>query len=334
MSDNILEIRHLRTFFFSKNRVMRAVDDLSYAVERGQCVAIVGESGSGKSVSAMSIMRLIPNPPGRILGGEILFNGVNLLALSEDEMRKIRGNKISVIFQEPQSSLNPLMKVGRQITEAVLLHEKAKSREEAESVALEFLRLVGIPNPETRINDYPHQFSGGMQQRIMIAMAMCCQPELLIADEPTTALDVTVQAQVLTEIDKLRARFGTTVIIITHNLGIVARYADAVKVMYGGTLVEEGRTEQIFTNPCHPYTVGLIQSVPRLDLPKSNGLHTIPGSPPNMSEMPENCCPFHLRCPLATDRCRSERPERYEVEPGHTSACLNHSIAAQAKEAF
>jgi oligopeptide transport system ATP-binding protein len=321
LSDKILEVKNLRTYFYVQHGELRAVDGLSYSVEKGKCVALVGESGCGKSVSALSIMRLIPYPPGIIVGGEIIFDGRDLLKISQGEIRRIRGNRIALVFQEPTTSLNPVLTIGRQLTETLELHRGMApnaSREEA----IKLLKSVNIPDPEKRLDDYPHQFSGGMQQRIMIAMAVSCNPDLLIADEPTTALDVTVQAQILEVMNNLRTQFGTTVIIITHNLGIVARYADSVQVMYAGRLVEGGSTDAIYDNPRHPYTNGLITSVPRLDLPRSQGLNVIPGLPPDLANMPRDICAFYPRCNYAIDQCKRERPELEEVEPGHVVACF------------
>lgn len=345
----ILEVKHLCTSFLRENSELRAVDDMSYTVKKGECVAIIGESGSGKSVSALSVLRLIPYPPGIIKSGEILFKGRDLMKLSNAELEDIRGSEISMIFQEPSTALNPVMPIGKQIEENILRHGAVEDKnlspeqkerykdmslaQRARARATELLELMDIPNPETRLKDYPFQFSGGMQQRAMIAMAMACNPDILIADEPTTALDVTVQAQVLEQMNSLRERFGTALIIITHNLGIVARYADSVKIVYGGKIVEGGDVVQIFRNPHHPYTIGLIRAVPRLDLPRSHGLHTIEGEPPDMSKISPNSCAFSERCRYATEECRSKRPPLVEVEPGHTCACFHIKEAVQeAKE--
>jgi oligopeptide transport system ATP-binding protein len=303
-----LEVKDLKTYFYVQNRELRAVDGLSYSVKQGECVALVGESACGKSVSALSIMRLIPYPPGVIVGGEIIFEGKDILKVSEEEMRQIRGGRIAMVFQEPMTSLNPVLTISRQLTESLELHlsmDKSIAAEEATKL----LKLVGIPDAERRVRDYPHQFSGGMQQRIMIAMALSCKPALIIADEPTTSVDVTVQAQLLDIINDLRTRFNTAVILITHNLGIVARYADSVNVMYAGRLIERGYTDQIYTEPCHPYTIGLIASVPRLDLPKKRDLSVIDGLPPDLARLSRTMCAFSPRCKLAIERCRQERPE-------------------------
>lgn len=307
---------------------LRAVDGLTYRVNKGECVALVGESACGKSVSAMSIMRLIPYPPGIIVGGEIVFEGRDLLKVSEAEMQDIRGNRIAMVFQEPTTSLNPVLTVSRQLSEALELHRGLGNKEAAEE-ASKLLNLVGIPDAATRRNYYPHQFSGGMQQRIMIAMALSCNPALLICDEPTTALDVTVQAQLLEVIDNLRAQFGTAVILITHNLGIVARYADSVNVMYAGRMMETGPTEQIYGAPRHPYTVGLIASVPRLDMPRKRDLSVIEGLPPNLATLSKSMCAFSPRCQLAIPRCLQERPELKNVGEGHYAACFRSNEISQ-----
>jgi oligopeptide transport system ATP-binding protein len=300
--------------------VVKAVDGLSYHVNKGECVGIVGESACGKSVSAMSVMRLIPYPPGVIVGGQVRFKGEDLLQVGEDRMREIRGNQIAMVFQEPTTSLNPVLTVGRQISESLELHRQM-DRKSALRESVRLLKLVGIPDPEQRIRDYPHQFSGGMQQRIMIAMALSCDPELLIADEPTTSLDVTVQAQLLEIIASLRSELGTSVIIITHNLGVVARYVDRVNVMYAGSLVETGPTEAIYAEPKHPYTIGLLASVPRLDNPRKETPRVIKGLPPNMAHLPPGC-PFAPRCDYAMDRCRREKPLLEQVGPEHLRACF------------
>ena len=328
MSETILEVKHLKTYFFNGSSVLRASDDLSYSVKKGECVAIVGESGSGKSVSALSVMRLIPYPPGLTLGGEILFHGKDLLKLSDEEMGELRGSKISMIFQEPSTALNPVMTIGAQICESLMIHQHMRKKD-AMKRAVELLAAVNIPNPEQRVKQYPFEFSGGMQQRAMIAMAMSCNPEILIADEPTTALDVTVQAQVLEQLNKLREDMGTALIIITHNLGVVARYADSVKIVYGGKIVEEGNTYDVFEHPHHPYTIGLINAVPRLDLPRSHGLHTIEGEPPDMSTIPVDSCAFAGRCKYATEECRTKRPPLEHLEGEHYCACFHMDAAVK-----
>ena len=331
MNDNILEVRHLSTYFLTGEQPVRAVDDLSYTVKRGEFAAIIGESGSGKTVGALSILRLIPYPPGLIVGGEVFFEGEDILKYSDAEMQKLRGKRISMIFQEPSAALNPVMTVGAQIGEAIMLHEKL-DKKAARQKTLELLELVGIPSPEKRIDQYPFELSGGMQQRVMIAMAMSCEPDILIADEPTTALDVTVQAQVLEQLNRIREKTGTTMIIITHNLGIVARYADSVKIMYGGKLVEQGPTREVFRDPRHPYTQGLIQAVPRLDKPRTKDLYTIKGEPPDMSRIPPQSCAFAPRCPYETAECLKSRPAHQEVGPGHTCACFHMDLTAKKEE--
>ena len=322
----ILDVQHLKTYFLSGKRnetELRASDDLSYQVHRGEFVAIVGESGSGKSVSALSVMGLIPYPPGLVVGGKILFHGRDLLEADDEEIRRIRGSKISIIFQEPSTALNPVVTIGKQIREAIRIHHPEISRKEAMDRAVQLLGKVNIPNPEVRARQYPFELSGGMQQRAMIAMAMSCDPEILICDEPTTALDVTVQAQVLEQLNSLRREFGTALILITHNLGVVARYADSVKVVYGGKIVEEGDPTAIFEDPHHPYTLGLIRAVPRLDLPRSYGLNAIEGEPPDMSKIPPDSCAFAGRCKYATDVCREQRPPLEEIREGHLCACFH-----------
>ncbi|MFC2016335.1 ABC transporter ATP-binding protein [Chloroflexota bacterium] len=320
MTEKILEVKNLRTYFYVQDGELRAVDGLSYYVAKGESVGLVGESACGKSVSALSILRLIPYPPGIIVGGEVIFKDQDLLKFSEEEMRNIRGDRIAMIFQEPTTSLNPVLTVSRQLSESLELH-RGLGGEASSEEAVKLLKLVGIPDAEHRVGDYPHQFSGGMQQRIMIAMALSCDPELLIADEPTTSVDVTVQAQLLEVIDNLRSQFGTAVIIITHNLGVVARYVDRVNVMYAGRLVETGPTEVIYEQPRHPYTLGLIASVPRLDLPRKRKLHVVEGLPPNLARLPQGCA-FNPRCFLAIDRCREEKPELEEMGENHLSACF------------
>ena len=280
----------------------------------------MGESACGKSVSALSLMRLIPYPPGVIMGGEVIFKGRDLLSMSEAEIRNIRGDQIAKVFQEPTTSLNPLFSIKTQLSESLILH-RDMDKEAAAEESIKLLKQVGIPDAERRVNNYPHQFSGGMQQRIMIAMALTCNPDLLIADEPTTSVDVTVQAQLLDIIDRLRTEYGTAVIIITHNLGVIARYVDRVNVMYAGRLVESGETGALFAQPMHPYTMGLLRSVPRLDLPRKHDLFVIGGQPPNLARIPPGCA-FHPRCQFTIDRCRQEIPELEEVTDSRYSACF------------
>jgi len=332
MADKLLEVKDLRTYFYVDEGELRAVDGLSYSVSKGECVGLVGESACGKSVSALSIMRLIPYPPGIIVGGEIIFEGRDLLKVSEEEIRHIRGNRIAMVFQEPTTSLNPVLTVKRQLTETLELH-RGLDRPAAVDEAVRLLKLVGIPDAERRVNDYPHQFSGGMQQRIMIAMALSCNPSLLIADEPTTSVDVTVQAQLLEIMNNLRKQFGSAVIIITHNLGVVARYVDYVNVMYAGRLVEAGPTEVIYGQPRHPYTIGLINSVPRLDLPRKRGLYVIPGLPPNLARLPKTICAFSPRCQYAISKCQEQRPDLEQVGDDHYAACFRSKEIRELVEA-
>ncbi len=318
--EKVLEVNGLKTYFYTQEGEVKAVDGLSYYVRKGESVGIVGESACGKSVSALSVLRLIPYPPGIIVGGEIMFQGADLLKASEAEMRSIRGNRIAMVFQEPTTSLNPVLTVKRQISEALELH-RGLNKEESLKETIRLLQLVGMPDPDQRAQDYPFQFSGGMQQRIMIAMALSCDPQLLIADEPTTSLDVTVQAQLLEIIDDLKERLGTAVILITHNLGVVARYVDRVNVMYAGRLVETARTDDLYAHPKHPYTIGLLASVPRLDTERKETLRVINGLPPNLSRLPSGCA-FHPRCNYAFDRCREEAPELEEIGLEHSRACF------------
>jgi oligopeptide/dipeptide ABC transporter ATP-binding protein len=314
----LLEVKNLATYFFTPEGVVKAVDDVSYDIEEGEILALVGESGCGKSVSALSLMRLIQNP-GKNVAGEVMFDGKDILSLEEPEMRGIRGKDMSMIFQEPMTSLNPVLTIGIQLTEALELHE-GLNKKDAIIKAGELLLLVGIPEGDKRLKDYPHQFSGGMRQRVMIAMALSCNPKLLIADEPTTALDVTIQAQILELIQRLGKEFGTSVLIITHNLGVVARYADRVNVMYAGKIIERGTAKEIYGNPKHPYTIGLLASVPRLDEPRKTQLEPIEGLPPDLIELPLGCS-FRARCKFAIDKCATEIPPLVEVADGHTAAC-------------
>ncbi len=315
----LLEVKDLQTNFYSEDGVVRAVNGLSFDLEPGSTLGIVGESGSGKSVTSLSIMRLIPNPPGRIEGGSILFRGQELLTKSEAEMRKIRGHEIAMIFQDPMTSLNPVLTVGDQIAETVRLHLKL-GRKEAMQRAVEMLRLVRIPSPEGRVHDYPHQFSGGMRQRVMIAMALSCDPSLLIADEPTTALDVTIQAQILDLMRELQERRNSAIILITHDLGVVAEICQRVLVMYAGNMVEYGTADQIFKDPKHPYTQGLLESVPRLDDRESKRLIPIEGQPPNLLRMPPGCA-FAPRCKYRMPICDEPVP-LYDFGEGHVARCF------------
>ena len=320
--DMVLEVKNLQTVFFTNSGLFRAVDDISFSIRRGETLAIVGESGCGKSVTALSIMRLVPDPPGRIVGGSIALEGTDLLGLDEAEMRAIRGNRISMIFQEPMTSLNPVIRIGDQITEAVRLHRKLTAKQ-AWNKAVEMLRLVRIPEPEQRAREYPHQLSGGMRQRAMIAMALACRPALLIADEPTTALDVTIQAQILALIVELQKELGTGLILITHDLGVVAQTAQRVIVMYAGKKVEEATVEALFENPRHPYTRGLMASMPAVATFGSNSdarLVEIPGMVPSLTNLPPGCA-FAPRCSLAIDRCRTEYPPLQDWGDHHFAAC-------------
>ena len=298
---------------------VKAVDGITYDVEEGETLGLVGESGCGKSVSALSLMRLIADPPGKIVGGEVLLDGEDILKVNMDDMRRIRGAKVSMVFQEPMTSLNPVLTVERQLTETLELHKglgKAESRREAVGL----LSRVGIPDPESRVKQYPHQFSGGMRQRVMIAMALSCSPKLIIADEPTSALDVTIQAQILELMKALTTEFGVALIVITHNLGVVARYADRVNIMYAGKIIERGSALEIYSNPRHPYTVGLLRSVPRLDLPRRAKLDPIQGQPPDLINLPAGCS-FRSRCRWAVDKCATDTPVLTEAGENHLAAC-------------
>ena len=315
----LLEIEGLRTHFETSVGTIRAVDGISYDVAEGETVAVVGESGCGKSVGALSILRLVTSPPGRVVGGSIRFLGRDLLTLSEDEMRKVRGREIGMIFQEPMTSLNPVLTIGLQLTETIRQHFSV-SKEAAEARAIELLRMVGIADPARRLRQYPHHLSGGMRQRVMIAVALSCQPKLIIADEPTTALDVTIQAQILELMKDLTRRLGVALIIITHNLGVVARYADRVNVMYAGRIVESGSARRIYQNPSHPYTLALLRSVPRLDQPRRAKLDPVEGQPPDLMRLDAGCA-FEPRCRFAVPQCRELAPVLGHVAAGHLSAC-------------
>ncbi len=315
----LLEVKNLKTQFFTQDGVVHAVNGITYSVGAGETVAIVGESGSGKSVGVMSLIRLIPQPPGKIVDGEVWFDGEDLLKLSEEELRKIRGNRIAMIFQDPMTSLNPVLTIGRQITEALELHLDM-NKDQARKRAVELLDLVGIPGADARLDDYPHQFSGGMRQRVMIAMGLSCNPQLLIADEPTTALDVTIQAQIVDLVNRLKNELGMAIIWITHDLGVVAGMAERVIVMYSGYIVEESPVHSIYSDPRHPYTVGLLRSIPRLDLGRQKRLIPIEGLPPDLLEAPTQC-PFAPRCAYAEEKCWQENPSLELVAPDHKSAC-------------
>jgi len=321
----LLQIKGLKTHFFTDDGVSPAVDGVDYEVRKGETLGVVGESGCGKSVTALSIMRLIPDPPGKIIAGDIVFEGQSLLALSNEEMRRIRGNKISMIFQEPMTSLNPVYTIGNQISEALRLHQ-GLSKKDAHDRSIDMLQLVGIPLPERRVNEHPHQLSGGMRQRAMIAMALSCNPSLLIADEPTTALDVTIQAQILDLMVSLKADLDTAIILITHDLGVVAESAARVVVMYAGKVVEEADVYNIFEHPLHPYTEGLLESIPRIDhsTQKKARLTEIQGVVPIPSQLPTGCH-FHPRCPKVMDVCRHENPELKEEKADHRVRCWLYS---------
>ncbi len=327
----LLEVRDLRTHFFTPEGVVKAVDGISYAIEEGETLGLVGESGCGKSMSALSIMRLVPDPPGKTVGGEVIFDGEDLLKLSDTEIRHIRGKQIAMIYQEPMTSLNPVLSIERQLTESLELH-LSMSKTEARREAVRRLQQVGIPDPERRLKQYPHQFSGGMLQRVMIAMALSCNPKLIIADEPTTALDVTIQAQILDLMKDLSREYGVSLLIITHNLGVVARYADRVNIMYAGKIIERGTARDIYRNPSHPYTLGLLNSVPRLDLPRTEKLDPVEGQPPDLMNLPAGCA-FRERCRFATGRCAEEIPALRPVGTGHLSACFAaETLLSRARE--
>ncbi|MFT4037480.1 MAG: ABC transporter ATP-binding protein [Thermomicrobiales bacterium] len=318
-SGPILEVKNLKTQFQTQDGTVKAVDDVSFYVMPGETLGVVGESGCGKSMTGLSIMRLIPSPPGKIVAGEILFNGDDILRMSDDQVRAIRGNDIAMIFQDPMTSLNPVLTINRQISEALQLH-MGMNKAQAKERTIQLLKMVGIPNAEERVDQYPHQFSGGMRQRVMIAMALSCNPKLLIADEPTTALDVTIQAQILDLMRTLQTERDTGVILVTHSMGVVAGMADRIQVMYAGHIVETASTEEIFANPRHPYTVGLLKSIPRLDATRKEKLEPIRGLPPDLIDLPD-MCPFVPRCNYAREKCEQQNPPLLEVKPGHRAAC-------------
>jgi len=330
-TSRVLEVEDLQTYFYTRSGLVKAVDGVSFSLARGATLAIVGESGCGKSVTALSLMRLVADPPGRIIGGRVRLEGVDLLRLDEAAMRDIRGNQISMVFQEPMTSLNPVMTIGRQISEALILHQRM-SNKAALNRAIEMLQLVGIPEPKQRAKEYPHQLSGGMRQRAMIAMALACNPRVLIADEPTSALDVTIQAQILELIAKLQRELGTAVILITHDLGVVAETAERVIVMYAGRKVEEAAVGELFARPLHPYTRGLMNSIPRLALMRREAgqqrLQEIPGIVPALSNLPQ-ACTFAPRCAFADDTCRGQFPPYQEKRPDHWAACWHSERIAE-----
>ena len=319
MSDEtILQVKDLRTYFHTDAGVVKSVDGISFDLKKGEVLGVVGESGSGKSVSNLSVINLIQFP-GKIESGEVLYHGQDILKMSDKEIRKIRGNKISMIFQDPMTSLNPFLKISTQMIETIRLHQ-GLDKKAAKAKAIEMLKLAGIPGAEERIDCYPHQFSGGMRQRVMIAMGLSCNPEILIADEPTSALDVTIQAQILELMKELTNKLGTAVIMITHSLGVVAGMCDTINVMYAGRVVERAPTKELFKNTKHPYTKGLIASVPRLDKPIEDRLYSIPGTPPNVIDLPP-CCPFYPRCSQAKEMCKKAYPPVKDFGNGHTCSC-------------
>ena len=317
----LLEVKGLETRFYTQEGVVKAVNGIEYTLDEGETLGIVGESGCGKSVSVLSMMRLIPTPPGKITGGEVLFEGRDLLKMDLEEIRHVRGNRIAMVFQDPMTSLNPVLTIGRQVSESLELH-MGMDRNQALKRSIELLEMVGIPQADQRVRDYPHQFSGGMRQRVMIAMALSCNPQILIADEPTTALDVTIQAQIVDLVKRLRDEIGMTVIWITHDLGVVAGLVDRVNVMYAGYIVERGAVRDIYARPRHPYTLGLLGSLPRLDESAHTKLRSIEGLPPDLVSPPPGC-PFAPRCEYVTDRCLVENPPLESVALDHTAACWN-----------
>ncbi len=332
MSENqskFLEVKDLVVEYTSEDDIVHAVNGVSFSLERGKTLALVGETGAGKTTIAKSIMRILPDPPARVMGGEILLDGEDLLKITEKDMRKIRGARISMVFQDPMTALNPVMKVGRQVSEVIEVHNPQLSRKECRERAEEMLEMVGITRD--RFDEYPHQFSGGMMQRIVIAIALACSPDLLLADEPTTALDVTIQAQVLEMMNQLRVQQGTSMIMITHDLGIVARVADDVAIVYAGEIIESGNKRQIYKNPQHPYTIGLFGAVPNIKV-DTRRLANIEGMPPDPTDLPKGC-KFNPRCPYATEHCRSGNIPMREIEPGHFLRCLNKAVdGTQGKE--
>jgi oligopeptide transport system ATP-binding protein len=326
----LLQVKNLKTHFYTDAGVVKAVDGVDLEIHKGETLGVVGESGSGKSITAMSIMRLIPVPPGKIVSGEIIFNGKDLVKASEREMMKIRGNDIAMIFQDPMTSLNPVLTVGEQIMEAIVLHQKV-GRSDAKKKAIEMLKTVGIPESETRVNNYPHQFSGGMRQRVMIAMALSCNPKLLIADEPTTALDVTIQAQILSLMNKLKDDFGTAIMLITHDLGVVAELCQKVLVMYAGNTVEYTDSKTLFASPKHPYTWGLLGSLPKLDETVKQRLEPIEGQPPDLRHLPKGCN-FAPRCKHKLSICEQQKPILREIEPGHMVSCFLYELGERGEQ--
>ncbi len=316
---HLLEVNDLKMYFHTQDGVVKAVNGVSYTLDRGETLGVVGESGSGKSVTSLTIMGLIPMPPGKVEGGDVLYRGKSLLNMSEDELESIRGNDIAMIFQDPMTSLNPVYTIGRQLSEGMRLH-KGMSKKDAMARSVELLKMVGIPNAEQRVKEYPHEFSGGMRQRVMIAMALACDPDILIADEPTTALDVTIQAQIIELMQELQQKNGNAIIMITHDLGVVADIADKIMVMYAGQPVEFGTRDEIFYNPIHPYTWGLNRSIPEPAIDEKHPLTPIKGNPPSLVDLPDGCA-FAPRCPYATEKCHKEMPAVYKTKTGHYSKC-------------
>ena len=315
----LLQVKDLQTQFFTQDGIVKAVDGVSFSLEEGETLGIVGESGCGKSVTVLSIMRLIPNPPGKVVGGQVLFDGEDLLKVDDEEIRRVRGNKIAMIFQDPMTSLNPVLTICRQVSESLELHLNM-SKDAARKRSIELLELVGIPEAAKRIDNYPHQFSGGMRQRVMIAMGLSCNPQLLIADEPTTALDVTIQAQIIDLVKRLQQELGMAVIWITHDLGVVAGMCRRVIIMYAGNIIEQAPVEEVYANPRHPYALGLLASIPRLDAVRKSRLSPIEGMPPDLIDMPD-ACPFNPRCQYVQDICRQKKPQLRSVGPEHQIAC-------------
>ena len=327
----LLQVRNLTTQFFTSSGTVRAVDNITFDVDEGETVAVVGESGCGKSVSALSILRLVPWPPGKIIGGSINFRGQNLLEMNDADIRRVRGREISMVFQEPMTSLNPVLSIGLQLTET-MQHHLGLSPAQALKRAAELLEMVGISEPKRRLAQFPHHLSGGMRQRVMIALALSCEPKLIIADEPTTALDVTIQAQILELMKDLTKRLGVALVVITHNLGVVARYADRVNVMYAGKIIEMGSAQQIYHQPHHPYTLGLLASVPRMDQPRGTRLIPIDGQPPDLTRL-DGGCAFRPRCRFAVERCGQEFPPLEDIDSGHVSACWRVNEINELKNA-
>jgi len=328
----LLEVKDLRTEFHTQDGVVHAVNGVSFTIDEGETLGLVGESGCGKSVSVLSVMRLIPQPPGKIPSGQVLFQGRDLLRVDDEEIRSVRGHKIAMVFQDPMTSLNPVLTIGTQISEALELH-LGMSKEQARKRSAELLKMVGIPEAERRLDDYPHQFSGGMRQRVMIAMALSCSPQLLIADEPTTALDVTIQAQIVDIVKRLKHDLGMAIIWITHDLGVIAGLADRINVMYAGFVVETAPNKEIFANPLHPYTLGLLGSIPRLDESRKAKLTPIEGLPPDLIEMPKGC-PFYDRCVFRADQCANENPALELAAVRHSVACWNWQDVQKKRGAY